>query len=89
MAELVVGLGHPEARIASSTGGKGAVLAKMYAAGLPVPEGFVVTTQAYRVGGSPIPESLARELAGADAGDMAALKCGLEICVSQGPAGHL
>ncbi|TQM15692.1 PEP/pyruvate-binding domain-containing protein [Pseudonocardia kunmingensis] len=43
----VMGLGEPEADLAT-TGGKGASLAALTRAGLPVPPGFHVTTAAYR-----------------------------------------
>lgn len=40
-------LSNPKAKNNILTGGKGSSLAKMIAAGLAVPDGFVVTTQAY------------------------------------------
>jgi pyruvate,water dikinase len=44
---LILGLDSPEATV-ESVGGKGASLARLSAAGLPVPPGFHVTTRAYR-----------------------------------------
>jgi len=44
---LILGLDSPEATV-ESVGGKGASLARLSAAGLPVPPGFHVTTLAYR-----------------------------------------
>jgi phosphohistidine swiveling domain-containing protein len=44
---LIVSLGEGEATLAE-VGGKGASLASMAAAGLPVPRGFLLTTDAYR-----------------------------------------
>ncbi len=48
MADLVFDFDSPVARLTENAGGKGAVLARMRNAGLPVPPGFVVSTQAYR-----------------------------------------
>jgi hypothetical protein len=45
--EVVLPLDDAAADLAS-VGGKGASLAKMAAAGLPVPAGFHITTEAYR-----------------------------------------
>ncbi len=45
--EYVLPLADPEATL-ESVGGKGASLARLVAAGLPVPDGFHVTTAAYR-----------------------------------------
>ena len=44
---LVLNLDSPQARL-EQVGGKGASLARMAAAGLPVPAGFHITTDAYR-----------------------------------------
>jgi phosphohistidine swiveling domain-containing protein len=46
-AEYVLPLADPEATL-ETVGGKGASLAQLVAAGLPVPDGFHVTTAAYR-----------------------------------------
>lgn len=46
--EWVVWLDSPEAAELTCSGGKGASLAMMRQAGLPVPEGFILTTAAYR-----------------------------------------
>ncbi len=57
-------------------GGKGESLARMAAAGLPVPEGFHVTTDAYRafVGSQNLNRAVQRRLAGLDATDPAAVE---------------
>lgn len=47
MMPFVLSLSNPNA-VLENVGGKGASLAKMLAAGLPVPDGFHVTTEAYR-----------------------------------------
>jgi pyruvate,water dikinase len=48
MNTWVVWLESPEAVDVGSSGGKGASLAVLRQAGLPVPEGFIITTAAYR-----------------------------------------
>ena len=57
-------------------GGKGANLGEMLAAGLPVPDGFCVLTDAYRdyVAANHLGEVIARECAAAEATDPAALE---------------
>ncbi|WP_419704833.1 PEP/pyruvate-binding domain-containing protein [Promicromonospora sp. NFX87] len=45
---FVLDLADPAATDLATTGGKGSSLARLAAAGLPVPEGFHVTTDAYR-----------------------------------------
>ncbi|MGI5188785.1 PEP/pyruvate-binding domain-containing protein [Promicromonospora sp. CA-289599] len=52
---FVLDLADPAATDLATTGGKGSSLARLAAAGLPVPEGFIVTTDAYRaaVAGAP------------------------------------
>ncbi|MCX2929443.1 PEP-utilizing enzyme [Mycobacterium sp. CVI_P3] len=45
---VITALDDPQTREPSRSGGKGANLAAMTLAGLPVPDGFVVTTDAYR-----------------------------------------
>src|SRR5512133_2331011 len=47
MSPYILQLADPQADL-STAGGKGMSLAKMLAAGLPVPNGFHVTTAAYR-----------------------------------------
>jgi len=47
MKAYILSLGSSQADLAT-VGGKGAALAQMVAAGLPVPDGFHITTQAYR-----------------------------------------
>src|SRR5262249_32513558 len=56
-------------------GGKGANLGEMLRAGLPVPPGFVVTTDAYRlaVDANALQPEIERRARAADPGDMAAL----------------
>ncbi len=46
-AGLVIGLASTDAESLAAVGGKGANLSKMIRAGLPVPSGFCVTTEAY------------------------------------------
>ncbi|HET7873879.1 MAG TPA: hypothetical protein VFN71_00030, partial [Methylomirabilota bacterium] len=64
---LVLPLSDPTAIAATRVGPKAATLARLAAAGLPVPEGFSLTDEAYRrqlrAGGS---EDTARGVAGAD-----------------------
>jgi phosphohistidine swiveling domain-containing protein len=72
---LVLALDDPRAVVAAA-GGKGAALARLARAGLPVPPGFHVTTRAYddfaaRAG---LPAALRDALAGVDADDPAALE---------------
>ena len=50
MPELVVPFSDPLAQNSAITGGKGAVLAKLVKAKLPIPDGFVVTTAAFERG---------------------------------------
>ena len=45
--EYVLALADPQAAL-ETVGGKGASLARLFAAGLPVPDGFHVTTAAYK-----------------------------------------
>ena len=72
---LVMPLDDPGAVVAAA-GGKGAALALLARAGLPVPPGFHVTTRAYadfaaRAG---LPAALREALSGVDAADPAALE---------------
>ena len=46
-AEYILNLNDPDATL-ENTGGKGASLARLACAGLPVPGGFHITTTAYR-----------------------------------------
>lgn len=48
MSRTVLGLNEAQAKKAELTGGKGANLAKMVLAKLPVPNGFVVTTEVFQ-----------------------------------------
>ena len=49
MPRMVVPLSAPEASVPSRFGAKAANLAALAQAGLPVPEGFCVDAQAYRI----------------------------------------
>lgn len=69
--ELLVSLHHPDCADPALTGGKGASLGRMAAAGLPVPAGFVVTARAYEAFLAGFDPSI--RLASVDARDAAAL----------------
>ena len=71
---LVLGLADDSARL-ELVGGKGASLARMAAAGLPVPPGFHVTTAAYRsfVAENGLQEGILSAVAAVAADDPAAL----------------
>ncbi|GAA4683970.1 hypothetical protein GCM10023215_18180 [Pseudonocardia yuanmonensis] len=56
MPDLVLLLDSPAATDLATAGGKGASLARARRAGLPVPEGFVVATEAYRRAAAGLPE---------------------------------
>jgi pyruvate,water dikinase len=74
MSALVLGLGAVNADMLPQVGGKAANLGELLAAGLPVPEGFCLTTAAYREATAPIGlEELHRSLKGAPANDLEAL----------------
>ena len=45
---MIVDLDSPDARSPARAGAKGSELARLYARGLPVPGGFVITTEAFR-----------------------------------------
>jgi pyruvate,water dikinase len=64
---LTLPLGDPRATL-ESAGGKGASLARLSAAGLPVPDGFHITTEAYRqfVAANKIGAAIREELDTAD-----------------------
>jgi pyruvate,water dikinase len=47
--DLVVGFDRPELALLPLVGGKGSNLIQLAAAGFPVPPGFVVTAEAYRL----------------------------------------
>ncbi len=72
---LVLSLASPDATL-EATGGKGMSLAKMLAAGLPVPDGFHVTTAAYRrfVDENALQPRIMQTLDGVDPADPAALE---------------
>lgn len=71
---LTLPLDSPRATLAT-VGGKGASLARLAAAGLPVPPGFHVTTEAYRafVAANHLGEVIQRAARGASAADPASL----------------
>ncbi len=71
--QLVVGLNEPAARLPAFTGGKGASLARMSSAGLPVPTGFVVTTESFLGTASRLSESQFERMDAAGPSDQAAL----------------
>ncbi|MBK9945078.1 MAG: pyruvate, phosphate dikinase [Kouleothrix sp.] len=75
MDALVIPLAHADATL-EHVGGKGMSLAKMLAAGLSVPGGFHITTEAYRrfVAENGLQPQIMRELAGLDPADPAALE---------------
>ncbi len=73
MLDSVFDLDHPAARLVANTGGKGAALARMRNAGLPVPPGFVVSTQAFRSAGFTPPAWLREQIATIDATNLQAL----------------
>ena len=54
MGALVLGLGAVNADMLPQVGGKAANLGELLAAGLPVPEGFCLTTAAYLQATAPI-----------------------------------
>ena len=73
-ARLVAGLDEPAARLPALAGGKGASLARMTAAGLPVPAGFVVTTEAFKQAASGLPDTLFVNMTVAGPADAGALE---------------
>ncbi len=73
MADLVVSLNDPLAHGPAVTGGKGAVLAKLVAARLPVPDGFVVTTAAFERGLAELLPTIEKSIDGLPPDDMAPL----------------
>ncbi len=62
MADLVVALTDPRAADPALSGAKGAALAKMIQAGLPVPDAFIVSTQAFHSMLHTLPEPLLNDL---------------------------
>ena len=73
MTGLVIPLDYPAARLSATAGGKGASLARMTASGLPVPMGFIATTEAFQRIGPIISEDLERQLTATDPTDTKAL----------------
>lgn len=75
MNSTILSLSDPAA-VLENVGGKGMSLTRMINAGLPVPDGFHVTTEAYRrfVAANGIQERILRALEAADAADTAALE---------------
>ncbi len=74
-AEYVLSLSDPRA-VLETVGGKGASLARLSAAGLPVPDGFHVTTAAYRefVAANQLQPLIRQALQGADPAQPATLE---------------
>jgi pyruvate,water dikinase len=72
---VVTWLDDPGAADLSRTGGKGAALARLRQAGLPVPDGFVVEARAYArfVAAAGLAPLVSRVTTGLDVGDAAAL----------------
>ena len=73
MVDSVFDIDHPAARLVANAGGKGAALARMRNAGLPVPPGFVVSTQAFWSVEVTLPAWLKEQLATIDATNLQAL----------------
>jgi phosphohistidine swiveling domain-containing protein len=75
MGALLLSLADPAAAL-ETVGGKGASLARLCSAGLPVPGGFHVTTAAYRrfVAANGLQPRIAQELAGVNLADPATLE---------------
>jgi len=74
-SSLLLALDSPEATL-ERVGGKGASLARMVAAGLPVPPGFHITTEAYRrfVDDNQLGDAILSAAAQAQSGDPASLE---------------
>ena len=73
-APLIAALDEPAARLPALAGGKGSSLARMTAAGLPVPAGFVVTTEAFHQAAGGLPDMLFENMAVAGPADAGALE---------------
>lgn len=73
MVDSVFDLDHPAARLAANAGGNGAALARMRNTGLPVPPGFIVSTEAFRSAGFTQPAWLSNQIASIDATNPQAL----------------
>jgi rifampicin phosphotransferase len=75
MTALVLSLSDPQATL-ENVGGKGMSLARLARAGLPVPNGFHLTTEAYRqfVAENGLGPRILAALQGVDPGDLAALE---------------
>ena len=74
MKGFTVTLDQPASRLPSLAGGKGAALAKMHSAGIPVPRGFVVTSGAFKRSGFSLPKRLNHRLNTVDPADLEALE---------------
>ena len=74
MADLVLSLDDPATRLLTIAGGKGAGLAKMRASGLPVPQGFVVTTQSFAQSGFALPSHIDDQMAATDPDSLESLE---------------
>ena len=75
MNPFILPLDDPRADL-DTVGGKGMSLARMLGAGLPVPGGFHITTEAYRsfVSANALQERILSALAGVEASDPAGLE---------------
>ena len=82
-SSLLLALDSPEATL-ERVGGKGASLARMVAAGLPVPPGFHITTEAYRrfVDDNQLGDAILSAAAQEQSGDPATLRRRLETTKS-------
>jgi phosphohistidine swiveling domain-containing protein len=60
--DLVVRLGHLDGTMLPLVGGKAANLGELITAGLPVPDGFCLTTEAYKQATGPEQEGILRQL---------------------------
>jgi phosphoenolpyruvate synthase/pyruvate phosphate dikinase len=92
MTSLVLALSDPNATL-EIVGGKGMSLARMLSAGLPVPGGFHVTTEAYRrfVAQNGIEARILQELDGIEPADPTALEaasCHIGDCFAAGETPH-
>lgn len=82
----VVQLASPEATVPALTGPKAATLARLHAAGLPVPDGFCLTAVAYRaqLAGAGV-ERAAREIAGAEGHEARRLALAVRLGLLRAP----
>ncbi|WP_346266148.1 PEP/pyruvate-binding domain-containing protein, partial [Georgenia thermotolerans] len=87
-APMVVPLADPRARAVTVAGGKAASLSALLGAGLPVPDGFCVTTAAYdRAADDAGLGGALAALAEAGEGDGPVAGAGAAMAAGAGPAG--